>query len=379
MKRKIIYFTGMGILLMFNVLKAQQISPGVLQRYSPAVISRVYSITSRIDLTFDKQIELANAYVMEDSLALNAIKAGATYRDIALIHSKSIANGYDSIINKLQFQKNREDFILDKINYLNSIKELSNDKKSEIGTKFLEKALSEKTIDNSSILLEILPNVIQDTIYYTNLFRYEIESKANTGMFSFPIVNGKPFDILNMTGNLIYNYQKKLALFDYVYPRMCKEKKTQLEIINNHYIPLIDSSLIQTGFSLPNTQFSYALRINETLKLSENQRQQLIAKNAELGKVEKKYALENNDVEYNADDFTRKNIKKILDDNQYTILLQLRLQKAAEGAGLGSWRDMKKFGMVTSADSVKVLRDLYFYNIQRQVIKEKYFGQPERN
>jgi len=377
MKKNFFLLIGSGLMFVTTIMNGQQISPEVLQRFNPSIISKVFNVSSKLNLSQSDQLLLAKAYGLKDSLISVALKNGKSVSDIKDIDALSpVVSHYDSLMDQNKAHEAKIGYIKTKIDLLNQIKPLSNEQKKRISDIFMSKCKS-ADFSYGDAFIQALQNVIKDTIYYTNIYKADIKQKVSEATNAYPLKNNLPMAILKDSRGIIYKYQYGLITIDYAYPGASKEKISLVEAINEYYKPRIDSTLVRTGYFTPVTIFSSAIRQRKILKLTDNQVDQLNAKASELEKINKDYTLKNPDEVYNSDDFNHKNMMGILTENQYKIFIQLRLQKKTEKICADSWKEMIKYGLATKSDSVSTTKSLYFYNLQKLVTNDIYLDQPQ--
>ena len=87
MKKAILHFLWLIVLVMSISVKAQTVCQQITNHYPASVISRVYEVASKINVTPDKQLLLARYFQKEDSLVARAVINGATPGEIASIRT----------------------------------------------------------------------------------------------------------------------------------------------------------------------------------------------------------------------------------------------------------------------------------------------------
>ncbi|HLP05966.1 MAG TPA: hypothetical protein VK152_11110 [Paludibacter sp.] len=376
MRKKIFLFVGAFGLFVSTGANSQQISREVLQRFNPSVVTRVYSVASKLSMSDADQLTLAKTYGRRDSLVASALKRNAGLSEMKEILNDTLICHYDSLIEIVDFGEKNNSHLQKTFETLDAIKPLTDDQKTGITRLFLPKCDIGGCV-YADILREVLPRVLTDTAYYAALFKSEIERKSREATSEYPAKSGLSERAINVAGNLIYSYQKALLLANYALPYNDTERRQMVYNIGLYYRPLIDSILVRHVLMTPKSQFTVALNIKSLLKLTDDQVSRLVEKNAELQKLRREYSLKNNGGEYNSTDYHRKNLREILTEDQVNKVLQLCYQSQAQLECDKTWGELKKKQLVTDADSVKISRELYFYYIEKKVIPELYYDKPD--
>ncbi|NDW17974.1 hypothetical protein D0T53_03460 [Dysgonomonas sp. 216] len=375
--RKKILFTAILILqFTFPVLKCQEISRDVLDKFNPSIISRIYKITSQLNLSNEEQLQLAKAFEVNDSIIAAIVKDKQTFTDLEYTESFALVALYDSLITENNLKAKSVSFINEKIEYLDQIKPLSQSQKQKLAKLFLDKCKDNRLSYGDALRL-VLPKIVNDTIYYARLYAPEIKLQMLAEVNAYPLKNDFPFEALRTLRPILQKYIHQLVTVDYASPGADRDKIALVKSINEHYMPIIDSLKVRYGFFKPVTLFTSAVRLRKTLKLDENQIDKLLVKAAELEKIKTDYTMKNPDDVYNSADYSHKNLSSILTEEQYRTLLQLRFQKKAEANCVQSWHEIKQYGVTTQADSVQVNNSLYFYHLDKFVINTLYQDKPE--
>lgn len=104
------------LIIGFPLATNAQVAPEVMKRFSGSVVSRVYSVTSKVNLTTQKQLLLAHSFQQQDSLADAALAKGLSAAEV----SKNYQNTqgiYSHVLSPLELKDylDADNYFLDAI------------------------------------------------------------------------------------------------------------------------------------------------------------------------------------------------------------------------------------------------------------------------
>lgn len=369
--KKIFLLLGTGILLGTTTMNGQQVSTELLQRFSPSIISKVYHVSSTLTLSNDEQLMLAKDYETQDSLIAVALKNGKSLSDIKKLQKGLLVCHYDSLMEQYKFMQKGQTYLYGKLDALNQIKPLTPDQQERISNLFMQKCQSENC-NFGEAFTQLLPRVLKDTAYYAQLYKAEIKQKTLEATNAYPLRNDLSMRILQESRPIIQKYQQALITIDYAYPGASKEKVELIEATHNYYKPRVDSVLVRTGYLKPVNRFTWVIQLRKTLKLTDEQVDQLYGKAAEMQKLEKEFYLTHPYDVFSPNDFPRKCIMKVLSEDQNRTFLQLRYQMKSEEQATDAWKELEGYGLTNGVDSVPTFREMSFYYVDKMVINDMY-------
>jgi len=307
----------------------------ILQKYQcdTAIANTLGNLYSKRRIAFDKAYFSTNP----DSAKKN--------QQLFVIIAK-----YDSLIDKFVYTASSAAFIKNKLAQLDSIKPLLPKQKSSLQNIFETLCLKRENgfADNFN---DALHRVITDTIYYAKLYKDEItlQTTGNSirvlkNLRKNNKITGAGLDILLP---IIKEKERQTAIVNLTYPSFTKAKDSLLEKINANYDSLIQLTLLKDGSKLPSSQFAIAVANRKTLGLTNAQVDSLLFHSAKLKQMKDSFLLKNPYGKYDSKAFETDNITKILSEDQYTKVLQIKNKSQAETEANQDWLELQQRGLAT--------------------------------
>jgi hypothetical protein len=226
-----------------------------------------------------------------------------------------------------------------------------------------------------------MQTVLNDTTYAANIFKTDVHNKAQYNSDIILAAMNKKYkltkDAREEISALLYEKEKKNAVYDYAYRVYSPENAAKQAEISLYYDSLINRILYSEGVNAPNSEFFKALQNKRALKLTKGQVDTLVEKGFEL-EQKMELALKENSAAFDDKKFERDNISRILSEDQYTKYLTIKNKEKALFYAKKDWNDILQYGLAEPSDSARLFKQIHSYQLARCVATDRYVDDPSR-
>jgi hypothetical protein len=344
-------------------------------RLTAALYRKMYNGTNAMEQA------LYNLYCLKEDELQAAYKK---YTNAVDLDNKitAVIRKYDSIGFSLLHAARGHAFFERKIEYLNSVKALSSTEIASLRAFFTGACVKSSDKSYSDNFMEAMHRYIRDTIYYARLYNKEIDFKSMLNarkenddlMRKYKITPAARSVIVD----LVTEKQRSLITIDYTFPVFTTVKQVLLDNANIYFDSLINLALMKDG-SFPRTsQFSIAIKNRAQIGLSANQVDTLYIYAVMLEKLIKQALDKDPSRPFNALSFEVDNMVKILTEEQYMRVLNIKNKRQAFNWAQSDWQELKQRGLTEGLDSTIAIYTIAEYNTARLSIKDRYVNDQEK-
>jgi hypothetical protein len=319
----------------------------VLKEYNPSEISRLYELckASPKEISCEEQHKLLDIIHSRDSAIAAALinKSGTrTVDDIQKQYDRLTLKAYNRIVAAVYYE--------DKMAELNRIKPLADSTAKNIKAayeRYMELSPGHAFTDDFNSAVQ---EYVTDPAYYAVVFRSQISDVAlairNTDIERMrryrPALSRACMDSLR---KIITEKSRDLALLSVALGRMNKQREEIFQTAANKYDSLMEVQLIKDGAYISSSIMVAAIRMREALKLRTSQVDSLVERGMNLARLKDSAWKVNVLYAYDAKDYENFWTSKILDDEQFAMILRLKNQTDARKNAENDWIEIEKRGL----------------------------------
>lgn len=362
------------LIIGFPLATNAQVAPEVMKRFSGSVVSRVYSVTSKVNLTTQKQLLLAHSFQQQDSLADAALTKGLSAAEV----SKNYQNTkgiYSHVLSPLELKDylDADNYFLDAVSKaikyrkdLNLNAEQTADLLKAEQTKNQLKGNDDfdaKKFENSN-LIRILDKKYKPFLLIKNRDRASHEADENwkqlkklnltKGLDSAYVVN-------DMKGYINNRYSELEYAFDTGSQARVNVLQKKLDLDKPFILEKLDAYNGRVKQSL----YATAIKFRTELKLTDGQINTLINNISNLQFIIDANKAKNPPVIIDSKKMEGTQLLKILNNNQCNDYWVVTNQNKARTNTGNNWEQLKGFNLVNSSDSIQINSLNFNYEINK--------------
>lgn len=371
-------------LLFLPILNQAQVSPNVSKRYPAHIVYKIDDVISKVNLSEEKQIKIAQKFMKTDSIINLALASGTPPNQLK--NGYSIGNKFlKSILSAEEMEQ--YEYEMDKDNrflaalILTSYIKLGTDQISKI--RHLKDSLSTTPKKSTKERIQFynlkLSKILNEKQYVDVVkFNYKDESVNDAKADWEKIVKLK----INTAGKQKEEFQQlvnfhfaKNGYLDKKAERYEKKKQDFLSLKGNLMEPpLLIRCKILSDQKHANNKYASVVKFEKELSLSQSQIDTLLSRYVAFERI----ILENKENDLNGNFTTPKplpsefeSIVKIIMPEQFTKWLTLKNKEEAIKKANQSWSALESEGLTKDLDKQKLIPELTIYHLKLLIALEK--------
>ncbi len=270
----------------------------------------------------------------------------------------------------------------EQVKIIQSIKPLQDSQYKKLNDRHNELFKQVNYFSNKDRFDAAFKQTINDTLYYSKLFSNQISDIAIPITLSenIKIQQYKPTaDCIDSIRPLVKRKAYQIALLTFANYYNFKYRDSLIKIETSKYDSMILAQLMKDGVFINSGIINAALKFRKVLKLSGAQTDSLIARGMYLNKLKDSAWKENALATFDGKDFENISLSKILDEEQFSMLLSYKYLNTAKLEAENSWNDIEKRGLskgLVKEDAiieialyytkVKSSNSMYAYDLDKQ-------------
>jgi len=384
-----IIFKVAAVLLLPFAARAQ-VAPEIAKKFKANIVSRIYEVTSKVPLSFQKQLQLGMFFKKMDSLANVNIAKGASLEDVSQFYvtrprdlkpilSPIELNDYTTLnytsASKLAVAiKFRKDLKLTPTQVDSLLLRLNAMASRKPGNAFDVKGYEAESLGrllNAEQCKSLMMIICKDRALFYTAADWQALKDFNL------VKNPDSVEISNQNFN--YEIVKQAFLNRPILAKNAfKDDSIRKSIDINK--PRILLKLDAYKNTLPQSEFAYVSRYRKEIALTDTQIDSLLNKVIQLEHLRMDYANRNVTGKYYAKPFETENLNAILTPQQWDIYLKSKSQTKAELNAQNDWAKLHQAGLTKELDSVKTHQENFQYELNLLVATERLsFNKSQRN
>ena len=180
----------------------------------------------------------------------------------------------------------------------------------------------------------------------------------------------------------IISYQLQLRNTQDQYADDIDKVQFKINEINKNNIPVsvLELSIYREYANNLNVKSLMSILLNhqDSIKLTESQKQKLKEKSLEFVKLKADCQLNGKDEKTAEKNFLSTELPKLLSINQYEKILNIKNTNDAVAEAAGMWREMENKGLTSSMDSTSVLKSITNYCLVKRNARDRYANDKEK-
>ena len=145
----------------------------------------------------------------------------------------------------------------------------------------------------------------------------------------------------------------------------------QKRLVSYGFDDQINAILVINDIPASSTRFSNILKFRQVLQLTNEQVNQLVAKNTELEQLKRSFVPKEPLETFDARPFTKLYFKPVFNEQQYDKILHIETRQQAYDDSQRDWDALKQFNLLSNIDSVATFNTIVTYNLNRGVAVKK--------
>lgn len=369
--------------------KTQQLPDKFLYRYPPAVVNKVYEANIRVNLSQAEIEQLAVQYNKEDSLLFDIVQKGKSVDEIDKLYAnqmrelKSILgeNRYRKLYSGVIIQPCNEDsaiatYYKNRLEGLQAIKPLEKTSEKKLEKLFYQGIAKYPNEGWATNFNQAMKSSINDTIYYVQLYKDDIEQAATSNTKQYIAGLQKQGKITKAGRNVLYPlaYEKnrQLALLDIMFPRFTKAKDSLITIVSGQYDSLIAVTQNRNGASMPTSQLTTTLKFSKELDLTSVQIDSILAVAAVIKNSKAALNAKDASARYDAKPYESVRLAAILTEDQFLKAVALNNKTKAEQDAIQDWKELENSGLATNYEKENTMKQLRSFHLARSGAYYRY-------
>lgn len=251
---------------------------------------------------------------------------------------------YDSLLSIYTNAANGNNFITQRINFLDSINPLDSTKGKNLYREFYNNCIADKNRsyeDNFKYAFSKVFNQTADTPYYFALYKSEIEYNALNAttaiLVAYTSRDNVSSNVTEQIHTLIFQRERIIAAINLMFPQYSEEKTNLIQTLVASYQTQINTILTKDGSLLNGSQIDIALHNATELGLDATQIHDLQIKLAELNEAKITFRANNEFGDYDSKAFESETLSSILSPEQYTQVLTTKYYNTAVNMAKQDW------------------------------------------
>lgn len=180
----------------------------------------------------------------------------------------------------------------------------------------------------------------------------------------------------------IISYQLQIRNTQDQYANDIDKVQFKINEINKNNIPVsvLELSIYREFANNLNVKSLMSILLNhqDSIKLTESQKQKLKEKSLEFVKLKADCQLNGKDEKTAEKNFLSTELPKLLSINQYEKILNIKNTNDAVAEAAGMWREMENKGLTSSMDSTSVLKSITNYCLVKRNARDRYANDKEK-
>lgn len=285
----------------------------------------------------------------------------------------AVMQQYDSLVTRQTLKAQASAYVNEQLAVMDKIKPLPEKERRYIHAFFLHNYLRSPAQGLADLFVTAMRGIVRDTIYYSQVFKADIDRKASVGAYEFYAANKKKIsaEVYKNIRPVVYQKWRALALIDYVAPMNSKLNEDMKEPVIARFDRSVDSLLIRCGVFMRDSRFATAIRYKKELELKEWQVDSLLDKAATMDAMIESYKAANPIGNFDTKQYQVEQVLHILTRFQHELFLNCRNRELALFTAKKDWERLVKAGVDTGLDSAKTVGDLYTYELRKFVANER--------
>ncbi|HAO09420.1 MAG TPA: hypothetical protein DCQ50_21110 [Chryseobacterium sp.] len=376
--------------------KAQSVDQYVQDNYSAEIVTKIYNLVSKTNISGDKQRAIAGIFKNQDNAIAVMIKNNETKRAIDSVNSlyqnswKAILSATDQFYYSTETAKENKD-----LRYSYTLLSLAIKYKDDLSlsaplTDYLLSKIDSLKIKedlfyqqnptqvfNSYTLQNQYINSVLSDLQYSKLMDIKGKERAySKAKIDWEELTQKGLAINLNADSTISQFVKFYLKKDFIYGRYQQNLSVRRVHLQNLYDTEPDAMRkLYYSRKYKNTQdnnkpgnfsqFLFAIKNTDKLGLSEDKEKELLNKANELEKLkEEAYSLDSTKP-YDSRKYECENLKQILSPEQYENLLNIKNSGRAKNAAYTDWRELTQRNMIAGHDKDSTIAELSDYYLRR--------------
>lgn len=337
---------------------------GRVARLTAAMLQQKYNTDGTLQQYF-------NNILLAKETAVNKILL--QYSDSAVLDANIATTivAYDSLTYQYIKAAAGTAYLNSKLSFLDNAVGLDEDHKSRLSNWYYNLCLKNTEAAFADIFNTAFNNVftnITDSPYYAALYQNEITFNAQTASEVIMIGYMKKYTLsketMQLVASLVISRELNIATVNKIYPYYNLTKDTIIDTIVNSYQSSIDSLIAMDGNLVNATQIDIAIKYSIPLKLKTDVVEQLKAVLNDLNKIKAEFKEIDKVGDFDSKAFESKALTNLLTEDEYTIVLTLKLQSAASSMAAQDWNTMIKYDdFVQNFDSTETVTALTNFHL----------------
>lgn len=278
-----------------------------------------------------------------------------------------------------QSKEQNQSFFNEQIQKLELIKPLLPKEKKKLSTSFWNE-LNTNESDNKNAFNIAMSKTLSDSTYFKEYFKDDLSKRAllifqddynyykqNMKLSTKSLLKIKP---------VLQRRSEEYAYCEIRYLALPNERFKEKEKIKAKY----RTNIMDTSMKEDSKGATYNLRLvlenRDKLKLSKNQIDSIVAGAQQIKTLEKQGIITQE--KGNRWEYERKIIINALNEEQVNQFVVIRSAAYSLTNAQKAWKEMKELNISFEYDSVRVVREIYNYNISKEKIKYIYKDEPDK-
>ena len=264
------------------------------------------------------------------------------------------------IINKADAYK----YFNEQVKLVTAIKPLQDSQYKKLSNRYTELFKLTNRFSNKDRFDGAFKWTINDTTYYSTLFRNQINDIAIPITISENnrIQQYKPSPVfLDSIRPIVRKKSYQIALLTFTHYKDYVYRDSLVKIVTAMYDSLIMAQLIRDGVFINSGIMNAAVKFRKPLKLRDTQVDSLIERGMYLNKLKDSAWKENALAPYDGKDFENIWLSKILEEDQFALLLGSKYSSVAKLEAENTWADIERRGLTKGLKKEDVIGELTLY------------------
>jgi hypothetical protein len=271
---------------------------------------------------------------------------------------------YNKLINEIVSKSDAYKYFREQLKVVNEIKPLQDSQYKKLNTRYTELFKLTNLFSNKDRFDGAFKWSITDTIYYSKLFANQISDIAIPITLSEnnKLQQYKPTpDCLDAIRPLIRKKSYQIALLTFANYYNFKYRDSLIKVEVTKYDSLILVLLIKDGVFINSGIINASVKLRKIFKLRNGQVDSLVERGMYLNKLKDSAWKQNALVAFDGKDFENIWLSKILEEEQFAMLLGSKYMPVAKLEAENIWIDIEKRGLTKGLKKEEAIAELTIY------------------
>jgi hypothetical protein len=271
---------------------------------------------------------------------------------------------YNRIINEIVSKGDAYKYFSEQLKIINEIKPLKDSQYKKLNNRYNELFKLTNRFSNKDRFDAAFKWSVYDTIYYSKLFANQISDIAIPITISdnnrIQLYKPSP-SCLDSVRPIIKKKSYQIALLTFTHYINYRYRDSLIKIETAKYDSLILTHLIRDGVFINSGIINAAVKYRNVLKLRNTQVDSLIDRGMYLNKLKDSVWKQNALVAFDGKDFENIWLSKILEEEQFALLLNNKYLQVAKLEAENIWVDIEKRGLTKGLKKEEAIAELTIY------------------